>query len=790
MAGFERVVAYIGAPKTGTTSVQSFLWESRAALIEQGFYIPATGRGLGQHIELPVAVHTGSKRPSLDRHADPRDASTEARRSRFIADLDNELARAPRCHTLLLFSEYMFSSNLKEVEAYRAFFARFAPWMESVMYLRRQDQWLASLTLQSRKAGTRSNLDLNRGSPDRFGAGIRAWDAQSDQCHVRRFDQEFLTGGNIIEDFCAVIGADTSSLSTTEIRTNPSIFQEQLELLDALNDKLGVMPFSDQIHYRRRFVSLCCDTVGGTRIEFDRETAKTTFDSFKRINRWLCDNRDPEGPEFFFRTDFSGYSEQPANDRRYSDDRICTLHAAILGLIEERGLTAPALSADGSRPILIDHMLSAFIALREAELADLKKVMRAARGERLGKAADESHTEPARKSRSRSMTKFKRVLLYIGAPKTGTTSIQLMLNRNRAELRRQGIYIPEAGRGGIRQHIELPGIVLKGGHQEDLERHANLGDDDRKMRRRDFMRDMESDLEDVTGCHTLLMFSEHMFYTDAEEVPAYRALLDRFAPRFESLMYVRRQDRWLASLNLQRRKSVADDGLELDAIPPRQYGERVRAWDATSDRCLIRRFEPEFLVRGDLIKDFCGTVELDVRSLTLPAVQANPSILQEQGELMDVLNEKLADLPAWRQVPLRRGFIPLCTTALGGAKVEFPRDSALFAFESFREINTWLRETRDPAGPPLYFNTDFSDYLENPDNGARYTMEQLLHLRSVIGAQLGERGAAPTPPEGPSRSDLIDAIASGFLSLRRAEMREARQGAMAARVADLHGAAA
>lgn len=369
---------------------------------------------------------------------------------------------------------------------------------------------------------------------------------------------------------------------------------------------------------------------------------------------------------------------------------------------------------------------------------------------------------------------FERVLLYIGAPKTGTTSVQIMLWQNRPALMGQGIYIPLAGRAGTDQHIALPAIVLEGGHREDLDRHANLRGVDRETRRRDFVRDLDSELSTVRRCHTLLLFSEHMFYSTAREIPAYRTLFSKYARAFECLMYLRRQDRWLASLNLQVRKAKADAGLGLNPVPPKQYGEAVRAWDEVADHCHIRRYETGSLVRGDVVADFCATIGLDATRLSTSGIHANRSILQEQIELMDALNARLLALPPQRRVLIRRGFLPLCAELLGGTRIGLPRDRALATFRAYRDINRWLHVTRDPGGPEYFFNDDFSEHGDKSKNFSRYTHDQLENLLSVILERLQSRGSATTDaPNATSRPELIDSIVSAFVLLRRAELRGA-----------------
>lgn len=329
---FDRILLYVGPPKTGTTSIQSFVWKNRAALMAQGFYVPKSGRGGGQHIELPAVLAKSApdaRKKRLNRQANIEEGAGDGRRETLFADLDLELSAAPRCHTLMFMSEAIFRSELPEVRAYREAFGGYARHLESLMYLRRQDRWLGSRVLQNRKSGHRDGLAMSGGTPERFATNIRTWHAECDRCHIRRFDPGFLLNASLLEDFCHAIGADPSRLDMTEIWHNSAILQEQLELVDALNDRIGALPFKRQIQSRRRFLSLCSATLGGSRIEFPRDVAIEVFESFGEINRWLHDTVDPGGPPLFFDTDFSRYPDAPANDRRYTMEQLGRLLGAI-----------------------------------------------------------------------------------------------------------------------------------------------------------------------------------------------------------------------------------------------------------------------------------------------------------------------------------------------------------------------------------------------------------------------------------------------------------------------------
>ncbi len=354
---FDRILLYVGPPKTGTTSIQSFVWKNRAALMAQGFYVPKSGRAGGQHIELPAVLAKNApaaRKKRLNKQANIDEGAGDGRREKLFAELDRELSAAPRCHTLMFMSEAIFRSEKAEAHAYREALGSYSGRLESLMYLRRQDRWLGSRALQNRKAGARAGVKMSAGAPDGFAANVRTWHSESDRCHIRRFDQEFLLNASLLQDFCDAIGADPSSLDMTEIWHNSAVLQEQLELVDALNDKIGALPYKRQIQSRRRFLSLCSATLGGTRIEFPRDVAVEVFESFGEINQWLHDTVDPGGPALFFNTDFGRYAEAPVNDGRYTMEQLGRL------LTEISSDAVPEIE----RSARIDQIVSAFEAAR------------------------------------------------------------------------------------------------------------------------------------------------------------------------------------------------------------------------------------------------------------------------------------------------------------------------------------------------------------------------------------------------------------------------------------------
>jgi hypothetical protein len=384
---------------------------------------------------------------------------------------------------------------------------------------------------------------------------------------------------------------------------------------------------------------------------------------------------------------------------------------------------------------------------------------------------------------------FARVLLHVGPGKTGTTSIQHFLFRNRAALRAGGYHVPMAmGRGGG-QHMYLP--LLFGPRREGFERLASARTGSREERREVVANALAAELSGVRGADTLLLSSEFLFGAGPPAIAAYRQLFAPYADRFESLMYLRRQDRWLASGVLQRRKTGARLDTSLDVrfgvnAPP-AFERAVRVWDVLSDRCHIRRFDPEFLLGGSLLEDFRGAIGFTGDGLAIDEVR-NRAVLQEQLELADCLGRALASLPFDKRALYVARFLPLCGDVLGGSPFEFPRAAAKAAFEAFASVNTWLRETRDPEGPPFFFSEDFGDYPTEARNDRTYTIEQLLQLSAAIAGRLRERDlVVPIISGNGDRAALVAHVVASFIALHDGEAQQARAGRRAAAIKERRG---
>ncbi|MEO1331587.1 MAG: hypothetical protein AAFW46_18200, partial [Pseudomonadota bacterium] len=142
------------------------------------------------------------------------------------------------------------------------------------------------------------------------------------------------------------------------------------------------------------------------------------------------------------------------------------------------------------------------------------------------------------------MSQFERVILHIGAEKTGTTAAQTLLYLNRKKLLRQGVALTDAF--GVGNNRALATYAIDPERQDDeLYRWAGVRTLEERLAykaklRDDFLAEIAALPKKV---HTLVLTNEHCHsrIRTAEEAEAIFDLLAPLSPRIEVLVYLRRQ---------------------------------------------------------------------------------------------------------------------------------------------------------------------------------------------------------------------------------------------------------
>ncbi|MEM7270338.1 MAG: hypothetical protein AAF401_13955 [Pseudomonadota bacterium] len=175
-----RAVIHIGAPKAGSTSLQTALSEGRARLSKTGVLYP---RSLGDiaHNRLAAAVGPLLRRDSLRRDQRIRGPLSVRRlRKALEAALAREMEEA-RPETLLISSEHFYAdaTTVGEIVRLRSFALRFADRVRIVVYLRRQDEAIYSAWLHGLRVGAAADFtpptSIRTGDRHDYAARLALW---------------------------------------------------------------------------------------------------------------------------------------------------------------------------------------------------------------------------------------------------------------------------------------------------------------------------------------------------------------------------------------------------------------------------------------------------------------------------------------------------------------------------------------------------------------------------------------------------------------------------------------
>lgn len=209
-------ILHIGTARTGTTSIQAFMHENRAALAARGVIYPRSV-GLRNHRKLPVLAYDAARRDDFTRtHGLDTDQRLADFQAKTLAELRQELRRAAEADRVVLSSEHIHLrlSTAAELGRLRALLdAAGFDDVRVVVYLRRPADIARSGYASAVKFGStaaeprppdhersRTVCD-HRLTIERFGAAFG-----TDRVTPRLYGRAEFVNGCLISDFLEAIG--------------------------------------------------------------------------------------------------------------------------------------------------------------------------------------------------------------------------------------------------------------------------------------------------------------------------------------------------------------------------------------------------------------------------------------------------------------------------------------------------------------------------------------------------------------------------------------------------------
>jgi hypothetical protein len=241
------------------------------------------------------------------------------------------------------------------------------------------------------------------------------------------------------------------------------------------------------------------------------------------------------------------------------------------------------------------------------------------------------------------------VVLHIGSGKTGTTSIQNFLHQNRRKLRRRaGLLVPKSP--GVGRHIRL-GLSIRS--DEEMVKNVSYhrqGHDSPAALRESLHRALEQEINDA-GLPRLLLSDEALYGASQDAVRRLHDYLGSIGGQLRVVVYLRRQDDHLASryqqvVKVGETRRMADRVAEMDLSAPYDYHARLGIWrdHMAPDEMVVRPFQRDRFVDGDLMADFLDACAIDLPVTSLKSVRVhNESLDAETVEFLRILNLHLVD---------------------------------------------------------------------------------------------------------------------------------------------------
>jgi hypothetical protein len=205
---------HVGPHKSGTTSIQWFLQENRAELLEQGYFVPESETKRGAHHTLAeglAGLDVGEHREPLVTRSTRAIAETPAEAIIISSEALEGLLRNRR-HTETFFNRIR-ELNLKP---------------KLILFPRNQPQWINSSYASSVKSFRRSDsfqpgvLQFARSSDARFSRWIELAKTYNAELIARPFSKETLRRG-VIPEFLRTIGITSSQFRDRDVRRHEAV---------------------------------------------------------------------------------------------------------------------------------------------------------------------------------------------------------------------------------------------------------------------------------------------------------------------------------------------------------------------------------------------------------------------------------------------------------------------------------------------------------------------------------------------------------------------------------------
>jgi len=295
---------------------------------------------------------------------------------------------------------------------------------------------------------------------------------------------------------------------------------------------------------------------------------------------------------------------------------------------------------------------------------------------------------------------MKTLILHIGYPKTGTSSLQWFLNAWRDELRRQDVYYPLAGQGSDYAHHKLAFSLAANAYEswETRERTA-------------LFKQLTEEI-DGCGCSTIVISSE-LFLGRLELIQASEEFQGLLAgKKLKVVCCLRSQETFLESLY---RQFILDPTVKFSDTPEvflkdypmaGEYHAILTAWSGLVGKdTLVPLIYEQAVNSGGLLATFCRLLNVDTAHLPADDLDARKNVTTENALGIEIvrMSNAVPDLSIEQRLEIGRA-----ARAFAESTGHLPLPKRIFSDVHLERIHSLFADTNRRLA---------EDFVHQPLNG-------------------------------------------------------------------------
>lgn len=303
-----------------------------------------------------------------------------------------------------------------------------------------------------------------------------------------------------------------------------------------------------------------------------------------------------------------------------------------------------------------------------------------------------------------------KAVVHIGTEKTGSTTLQEFLHRNRERLRKQGVlYTRSAGR---RNNRLLAIVAYPAGRRDDVTIQLGInGEGAFKAHQQRIINDLAREIDNHDG-DRVLFSSEHLQsrLRKPEEIQRLKdALCNLGLHEVKIVLYLRDPAEICRSLYASAVQTGST--MRQPPVPETPYFEFVcnhrrtlKNWVSVfgADVVRPRLYESESWVGHSLIEDFCSSVGIEFHDGLVVPPARNESLSHLALEVLRRINKRIPRISDGTFNRTRAGLVALVGSHCKGDSYVPPSEIIEAYRQHFDSSNEWVREHYFPTRKKLF----------------------------------------------------------------------------------------